>query len=172
MMNFVKQFLFSCLLLLVLACNNQTENATKISKAIVNISAIPNYSVALNFINDYASFCNRKLLSRSDTTELDWIQQNRVLTAQFKSAFKRILNAANKADSELGLDADPIFDAQDFPDEGFSILATDACNGYVTVAGNDWKDFKLVIKLTKQNNQWLVDGAGIVNVPKNKRASR
>jgi hypothetical protein len=42
----------------------------------------------------------------------------------------------------------------------------------VTVVGNDWKEFELVLKVERENNKWLVDGAGVINIPDDKRAKR
>jgi len=107
---------------------------------------------------------------RTKTSE--WIRQNPLLTDNFKNRYTTLVDSADKKDPELGLGSDPIFDAQDFPEKGFSILKIDTVNRYVTVVGNDWKDFELVLKLDQENNKWLVDGAGIINVPGDKRAKR
>jgi hypothetical protein len=40
------------------------------------------------------------------------------------------------------------------------------------VRGKDWKEFILVLKVVSQNDKWLVDGAGIINIPTDKRAER
>ena len=82
------------------------------------------------------------------------------------------MDSAQKKDPELGLGSDPIFDDQDFPEKGFSIVKVDTPSAYVTVAGNDWKDFELVLKVEQENNKWLVDGAGVINIPDDKRAKR
>lgn len=71
----------------------------------------------------------------------------------------------------MGLDFDPIFDAQDFPDEGFIILSHDS-SGYVTLQGKDWPEFTVVAKVAWENNTWLVDGTGVINIPEEKRTKR
>lgn len=130
----------------------------------------PDFTVALQFINDYAAFCEPG--SKQKLSDKNWIQHNPLLTKNFKDRYKAILDSAKLIDPELGLGFDPIFDAQDFPDKGFSILKTDAPGNYVTVVGTDWKEFELVLKLAFINNKWLVDGAGIINIPKDKQAKR
>jgi hypothetical protein len=105
-------------------------------------------------------------------TEAEWIKQNSLLTDNFKNRYKGLLDSAQKKDPEIGLDFDPIFDAQDFPEKGFSIVKIDTLSRYVTVAGNDWKDFELVLKVEQEHNKWLVDGAGVINIPDDKRAKR
>ena len=71
-----------------------------------------------------------------------------------------------------GFDSDPIVDAQDFPDKGFSILKQDPNTGYVTMVGNGWKDFTVVLRIVHINNKWLVDGAGTINIPESKWRKR
>lgn len=127
----------------------------------------PDFSVALNFINSYTKHClSRNKKGPSTTT---WVRLNNLLTPAFKTNYKTLVDGA---DPEFGLEFDPIFDAQDFPDKGFVILKTDASQGYVTVSGIGWKEFQVNLKIVQLNNKWLVDGAGFINIPENKRASR
>lgn len=77
-----------------------------------------------------------------------------------------------KADPEIGLDADPIFDAQDYPDKGFELETFDSKTNYLVVKGKNWTDFKLRIKMVLENDRWLVDGCGIINIPHDKRIAR
>ena len=151
------------------SCNSVNKANPKTSTAISEKQVTPDFNVALNFINDYTKFCTK---TDQRSTEAEWIKQNSFLTDNFKNRYKTLLDSAQKKDPELGLDADPIFDAQDFPDSGFSILKVDTLGGYVTVAGNDWKDFELVLKVGHEHDKWLVDGAGTINIPGDKRAKR
>jgi len=141
----------------------------KTSTAISEKQVTPDFNVALNFINDYTKFCTK---TDQRSTEAEWIKQNSLLTDNFKNRYRDLMDSAQKKDPELGLGSDPIFDAQDFPEKGFSIAKVDTLSGYVTVAGNDWKDFELVLKVEQENNKWLVDGAGVINIPDDKRAKR
>ena len=129
----------------------------------------PDNNVALKFINDYADYCDK--LMNKEIVDSNWVYNNNLLTESFKKRHKFIIDSAYIADPEMGLDADPIFDAQDYPDNGFEIMTTDK-NGFVTVRGKDWKEFILVLKVVSQNDKWLVDGAGIINIPTDKRAER
>lgn len=97
---------------------------------------------------------------------------NTLVTIGFKTEFKKIIDDALKQDPELGLDADPIFDAQDYPDKGFELDTFDEKTNYITLKGKDWSEFKLTLKMLEQNGNWLVDGCGIINIPANKRAKR
>lgn len=72
----------------------------------------------------------------------------------------------------MGLGFNPIFDAQDFPEKGFELIDCDTRLGYVTVKGIDWPDFFVVLRVVQQDKKWLVDGAGVVNIPVGKRAKR
>jgi len=72
---------------------------------------------------------------------------------------------AGKVDPELGLDEDPIFDAQNYPDKGFELAAFDSKTNYVVVKGKNWPDFKLTLKMVAENNTWLVDGCGLIKIP-------
>lgn len=121
----------------------------------------PDFSVALSFINDYTKHCT--------SVDMDkWIPKHQLLSADFKNAYKALVDSMRKADPEMGLDFDPIFDAQDYPDQGFFVKKTDSINGYVTVEGKNWKDFTVLLKVVLKDGKSLVDGAGIINMPKDK----
>lgn len=95
-----------------------------------------------------------------------------MLTDSFKQTHKRLLEDARRAEPEAGLGYDPVLNAQYFPEKGFSVVRTDAPNGYVTVAGNGSPDFEVVLKIVRQGDRSLVDGAGVVNIPGEKRPKR
>ena len=159
------------ILFIVLTCSCSTSNEKK--ETIVEVQKIekttPDNNVALKFINDYADYCDK--LMNKEIVDSNWVYNNNMLTESFKKRHKFIIDSAYIADPEMGLDADPIFDAQDYPDNGFEIMTTDK-NGFITVRGKDWKEFILVLKVVSQNDKWLVDGAGIINIPTDKRAER
>lgn len=157
------------LIILSFSCNSQTnarqDNSTK--KQIENLA--PDFDVALKFINDYTEYCNNLTRSNIDS---NWIHNNRLITEKFKTTYKNLLDSAYKIEPEVGLDFDPIFDGNDFPDKGFTILTTDNNSGFVTVKGKDWEEFKVTLKVVYQNEKWLVDGSGIINIPKVRQARR
>lgn len=62
---------------------------------------------------------------------------------------KRIIDLAYKQDPELGLDRDPIFDAQDCPDKGFELDSFDEKTNYLTVKGKNWPEFKLTMEVVE-----------------------
>jgi hypothetical protein len=155
--------------LLCVSCKTQTKEKSKIQTESKDFKMTPDFNVALKFINDYTDFCKTKSPALIDST---WIERNPLLTENFKTSYKNLLDSAYKADPDLGLDYDPIFYAQDFDDKGFLILSADTATGYVTVIGKEWKEFTLVMKVVYQNNKWLVGGSGIINIPVNKRPKR
>lgn len=125
--------------------------------------------VAVDFINAYVNFCN----SMSDEiTITEWAESSQLATSQFKNELKNLLEKAWEEDPEYGLGFDPIIDAQDYPDEGFKILAFDEETGYVLVVGKNWEDFTLNIRVTNQNGKTLVDGCGVINMPEEMRVER
>jgi len=117
------------------SCNSEDKTNAETSAAPTEKPMVPDFNVALNFINDYTKLCTQP--QRTKTSE--WIRQNPLLSDNFKNRYTSLLDSAEKKDPELGLGSDPIFDAQDFPEKGFSLLKIDTLNRYVTVAGIDWK---------------------------------
>lgn len=150
------------------SCNSETKVNQESSSNQPEQKVTPDFNVALSFINDYTKLCT----SPQRTPTAAWIKQNSLLTDNFKNRYHTLMDSADKKDPELGLDSDPIFDAQDFPEKGFSILRVDTAGGYVTVAGNDWKEFELVLRVALAGSGSLVDGAGVINIPNDKRAKR
>ena len=116
-------------------------------------------TIGLRFINDYVQFCNNR---KSIEQERAWVAQNQYLSPRFKAVYKKLMEDAYKEDPELGLDYDPIFNAQDYPDKGFSILRIDTKKRLLFVVGNNWKEFQLTLKLVYQKNKWLVDSIGAI----------
>lgn len=70
-----------------------------------------------------------------------------------------------KEDPEVGLGYDPILSAQDYPDKGFEFDSIDQNNNCVFLKGKGEAQFKVVVRVVEKNSKWLVDGAGIVNMP-------
>lgn len=158
----MKQILFLSLIL-IFCCGLQVDAMFQSDKIRPKDKAF-NAIVALMFMDGYAKFCDTR---QSDVDK--WVQNNTLLTDKFKSAYNKIMDDAYLADPELGLDFDPIFDAQDYPEKGFKVLKYDSASGYVTLCGKNWREFVVTVKVVFQNNRWLVDGAGIINIPKDKQ---
>ena len=124
---------------------------------------------ALTFINSYVDNCNK---IKESIQLVQWVNSNKLTTINFRKELKRIMDEAYKVEPEIGLDADPIFDAQDYPEKGFELDSYNVKTNYVIVKGKNRTDFKLTIKMVFENNEWLVDGCGMVNIPKNERFFR
>ena len=90
---------------IILSCNSSTNNTKTDERNPKELKIIPDFSIALKFINDYAEFCSPENHHSSDSS---WIQDNPLLTSSFKTRYKNILDSAQKQDPELGLDFDPI----------------------------------------------------------------
>jgi hypothetical protein len=129
-------------------------------------STMPDANVAIKFMDDYITYCDE--FSRK-VELIDWINSRQDVTVQFKKELGRIITEAKRTSPELGLGFDPIFDAQDYPDK-FEVDRTDS--DYIVVKGADWPDFKVVVRLRFEENKWLVAGAGIVNIPKDKQRKK
>jgi hypothetical protein len=95
---------------------------------------------------------------------LEWVESNKMVTKSFKDELKRMIDEAYNKDSEIGLDYDPIFNAQDYPEKGFEIESFDRENNYLILRSIDWPKFKLLIKISRENNTWLIDGCGSINI--------
>ena len=166
----IKKTTLKTLLILIFGltflCCQTTESKHEHSDTTTSQSNEPDYQVAIKFINDYLDFTNDR---QSEIGLIEWVNSREDVTFAFKSELKRILNEAEKNDPELGLGFDPILDAQDSPNR-FNLDKAES--EYLIVKGENWTEFRLTLKMKLIDNKWLVDGAGIINVPENKRIKR
>ena len=126
----------------------------------------PDYDVAIQFINDYIIFLNN---SKSEVEVINWLATRNDLSNRFKEQVIEMLTEAYDENPLFGLGFDPIFDAQDHP-EKFELESTES--EYLVLKGVDWSSFKLTMRLKFENGKWVVDGAGIINMPDDKRIKR
>ena len=124
---------------------------------------------ALAFINGYTKNANN---ISGGVGSVQWVNSNNLSTKNFKTELERINDDAEQEDPELGLDSDPVFDAQDNPEEGFELESFDEDINILIVRGIDCPEFKVTMKVVKEGKQWVVDGCGIVNILNEKRAAR
>jgi len=151
------------------ACNTQTETKPgNIPAQPDTAKTISDCDIALTFINNYTDLISK----RSSANIAGWIKNNPLLTNRFKITYENLLDSAQKADPEMGLDFDPVLDAQDFPEKGFELINCDKTTGYVTVRGKNWNEFLLILKLALQDDKWLIDGSGVINISVDKKAKR
>ncbi len=164
--------IFLSSLLIFNACTEKSQPENSESQTEIHpeekIDEVPTESateVGLNFINGYVDNAN-KMYEAKETTE--WVNANNLITENFKTTLAKMLKEANEKDPEYGLGVDPIFNAQDYPDKGFVLLRYDSLSNYLEVQGKNSPAFRVFIKLVKENNKWLVDGCGIINIPADK----
>ncbi len=164
--------IFILTLLFFASCGQPTDSKVTTDKSIVQSEIVGQEKLietALTFINSYVDNCNKM---KDAIGVVEWANSNILTTQSFKTELKRLMDEAYKLEPEIGLGADPIFDAQDYPDKGFEFESLDDKTNYIVVKGKNWPDFKLTIKMTNGNSNWLVDGCGIINIPNDKRIAR
>lgn len=148
------------LLFLTISCKESSNRENKNSKSLHNVD----YNVALKFINDYnKDFLNPRVEA------LVWLSKNKAVTKNLINRYKQMVDSAEIDEPELGLDFDPIINGQDSDKQGFEIMEIDSLNGYVTVQGKSYPDYKIVLKVIDKNGVTLVDGSGVINIPKSKQ---
>lgn len=171
MKNMLRQVLI--LSIVILAACGQGENSNKVIESKIEVKAVSEnqnkVDNALIFINGYVENSSKM---NNALGAIDWVNSNSLTTSRFKVELKRIIDDALKQDPELGLGTDPILDAQDNPSEGFELESFDDKTNYLIVKGKDWPKFKLTMKVVEEKGNWLVDGCGMVNIPKDIRAER
>src|SRR5690554_1487747 len=116
----MKNLLLLCLLLLMSACQSNSEKTSeipmmKLEPAItkikdVNISKEIDPQVAVDFMNSYLQ---SKL--EDEIGILEWTESNPNASGNLKSELEKMLNQAWEEDPIVGLGFDPFIDAQDFP---------------------------------------------------------
>ena len=151
---------FLILLFLMTSCKESSNSKME------NVKSLPNkdYGVALKFINDY----NKEFLN-PHSEALEWLSKNKTITQNLVERYKQMLDSAEIADPELGLEFDPIINGQDSDEQGFKIKKIDSILGYVTVSGKSASNFEIVLKVIEKNGVTLVDGSGVINIPNSKR---
>ncbi len=168
----MKRIIILSVTILFASCGQDSDKKT-IHEVRVTESNIPSENVpveiGLEFINSYVANCNKV---EESVGVVEWVNGSNMVTKRFKKELKTIVDEAYKANPEMGLDADPIFDAQDYPDKGLELESFDSKTNFIVVKGKEWADFKLTMKMVLENDNWLVDGCGIINVPNGKRIAR
>ena len=89
---------------------------------------------------------------KSDAKNSAWVAQTKLMTPEFKAAFKKAM-----ADEEV--DADPVLHAQDVPTTPFKARSSNVKGDTATVvvaAKFGDKPYKLKVTLVAQGGHWLV----------------
>lgn len=164
---------FGLLILMLSASCGSNEPVTNTEKntpsKVQEVSQEDRSANALTFINDYIEFSNDP---NSSYSIHDWVKLSDLATKDFEDELQNIMDKAYKEDPEMGLGFDPIFDAQDFPSDGFELDAFDEQSNYLIVKGKDMPELIVTMKVKKENGKWLVDGCGIVNISEKERSPR
>lgn len=151
------------MMILATACGNaHTPKNTGTENAEKSAAAAPDSMVAVKFINAYLASFGQAADGKK------WLKQNGLVTDRFITTYTQLIDQAWKDDPEMGLGFDPIIAAQDAPQK-VELESFDAKTGYVVVRGIDWPDFRIVLKIVQEKDQWLVDGAGVINIPEDKQ---
>jgi len=166
------RLIFISTFLVFVSCGHRAETEIAADKTTIQSTVVKNENpikTALTFINSYVDNCNKM---KESIGVIEWVDSNKLTTNRFKTELKRIMEEAYKLEPEIGLDADPIFNAQDYPDKGFELVSFDSTTNILLVKGKNWPEFKLTIRIVKENANWLVDGCGMVNIPNDKSVAR
>lgn len=183
----MKKIILATTLILFIYCekrsDNRVENKSKLKDKesfnhsnfeddVVNGVVInsnvdnPPIELALTFINSYIEESNK--LNKS-VGYLNFVKSSKLTTNRFKTELQKIVDEAEKEDPEMGLGFNPIVPGNDHPEKGFEFESYNSKTNYIVVKGIDWADFKVTIKVAKEENKWLVDGCGVVNIPEEKQ---
>ncbi len=145
----MKTFLGLVVSLLFLSCNGSKQDAA------IN-------SAVQKFFKDYSDFRKPVIAGDLDSTLIYWVKASPMLTGGYKKQFEKEIIRAREADPEMGLDYDPIFNAQDIPEKGFGVSNLEIIGNRATVIviAVDWPDHPINVALVKSNDQWLINGIG------------
>lgn len=115
-------------------------------------------------MNDY--LCHL-LAVESGTSTLSherWVLRSKVVTRRFKNTYTALIKGP-------ALDYDPLTFAQDYPTAGW-VPSGCAAAAFVTLRDKhgDLVEPPLVVKVQKSGNRWMIDGAGVIDIPDSKRA--
>lgn len=123
------------------------------------------YQAALDFINSYVESIDQLEI-------LEFARNSSLATDKLKAQLEQIVILAWEENPRIGLLADPLFDAQDYPPKGFELHEFNSETGYVIAKGVEWEDFRVAMRVVSEDGHILVDGCGVVNMPEDKRAQR
>ncbi|MDG5816816.1 hypothetical protein QA601_17095 [Chitinispirillales bacterium ANBcel5] len=116
--------------------------------------------VAVKFMNEY--------IAHNENTK-EWIRFNPLVTESFKESYRELVQQGKSVCPKNGWGFDLILNAQDHPD-GFVVLEYNSGSGHLLLNGVNWPAFIVTVKVKFKNERWLVNGAGVVNIPTLKRA--
>ena len=117
------------------------------------------------YVQYYKEYLHKPSKGNSDKALIRWVNANPNLSDAFKQALRKAVVDARKADPEMGLDSDPIINAQDFPEKGYRAKDIQVTGDIATVVmeGIDSPDFKISVQLVRSANKWKIDAIGDIN---------
>lgn len=148
-------------MVLISSCSNPEQKVEIESEPLDE--ELPNAeTIAVNFINNYAAYCEHHT---GEFSVVDWANNEEYVSSIFVDSLEKMITDAYEIEPEMGLGYDPIFNAQDYPSEGFEFKTLTMEQTYlVTVCGKEWKEFEVKIKLASTRASMLIIGAGVVNM--------
>ena len=176
---------------LVVFANVNTFSATRKSNSqkdnILNKLSEPE-RIATEFLNEYVKK-DKQYTSAEDSEEklANWIYENKILTDSFKTEYSKYLMGFKmwlcmEYDDDCYLNPDSLSYEEEqflqnygghpirqgnggFP-EKFLLVTYNPETGIATFRGKNWLDYKVFVKVIQQDRNWMIDGAGQVNIPK------
>ncbi|MCK6641776.1 MAG: DUF3828 domain-containing protein [Bacteroidia bacterium] len=149
----MKTFLpYAAALLLLASCSSDNTNKTAAVDSVIPAATDEKTQMsenALHFINDYVNNCNQN----KPVGVLEWVNTSDLASDTLRAIVKK---AVEEADKETGLEYDPIFNAQEYPEEGFDLEAADEANSVVYVKGKNNTKYVLKMQMIQENGVWKV----------------
>jgi hypothetical protein len=148
-------FIFT-LFLLLNACGPHSKQNN--SNTAINESKD---SIAVRVFNDYLFKCNRMF---DPIPASEWLKNNSYFTDKYKEKILKEIDDSQAVDPEMGLEVDPIFKTQDFPDMGFTVDGSDSIKNTVFLSGKDLMTFKVLVQFELVDNQWKIADSKAFNI--------
>lgn len=114
-------------------------------------------SLVNNFFRSYLAFIEKPTKGDYESALIAWIQKQPSLTDAYKREFKKVVMGARKKDPELGLDYDPILNAQDVPEHSLKATAVKVNGNTASALAVEKSGFKIKIGLVKIKGKWLIN---------------
>ncbi len=138
----------------ILSCGSE-QSTDQQQPSVVSSNRETAVQTALQFVNDYVAYNDSAGVRASS---VDWLFAQPNVTETFKQKLKEAVEAAQVEES--GLDADPIINAQDFPEQGFEFDSCDSAAKFIVVRAIGQPEFKVTVKVIEQQGKFWLDGCG------------
>ena len=127
-----------------------------------NAECLSQSNAANAFIREYIKFNEDYFSGKTNEDRDSWVNRNKSVSNRFKVSYNKIIKDAKK--EELGLDSDPIFNAQDYP-PAYETLSCDEKSNFITLKAVNGERYRILVKVTKSGREWLIDGVNYINIP-------